>query len=133
MKRTVRNLARAAEDLSPTQLAAIVAIGMVLGAFPMVGCPTVLCALAALALRLNLPALQLVNQLATPVQLALALPFARVGACILRAPNGFGGVIAKAVAGWLCLGVPAGFVLFLALVLVIGRSRRKFAPEAVAA
>ncbi len=133
MKQTVRKLARAAEELSTTQIAAIVAVGMVLGAFPMVGCPTILCALAAVALRLNLPAIQLVNQLATPVQLALALPFARLGAWIVKAPHGFCGIFAQAIAGWLCIGVPAGVALYVTLVWVIGRSRRRLIPAVATA
>ena len=64
----------------------------VLGAFPVYGCPTILCGLAAVALRLNLPALQLVNQMATPVQIALLLPFSRTGSWIFGYRAGFGGV-----------------------------------------
>jgi len=39
-----------------------------------------LCTLAALAFRLNLPAIQLVNWLVYPLQLALLVPFLRTGA-----------------------------------------------------
>jgi hypothetical protein len=39
----------------------------VLGVFPAPGCPTLLCALAALVLRLNPPAIQLVNYFVYPL------------------------------------------------------------------
>jgi len=41
--------------------------------------------LAAMALRLNLPAIQLVNYLVYPLQFALLLPFIKMGAWIFRA------------------------------------------------
>ena len=47
--------------MSPEQWALCLAVGIVLGIFPAPACPTVLCAAAALALRLNSPAMQAVN------------------------------------------------------------------------
>ena len=54
------------------RIALLVVLGFVLGTFPAPGCPTVLCLAAALALRLNLAALQVMNQIATPARYALA-------------------------------------------------------------
>jgi len=73
VREILSKLAAATEGLSPNKIALIVAVGLVLGAFPVYGCPTILCGLAAVALRLNLPAIQLVNQMATPVQIALLI------------------------------------------------------------
>jgi uncharacterized protein (DUF2062 family) len=56
-----------------------VAAGLVLGVFPMLGATTLLCVGAAFAFRLNQPAMQLVNYLAYPLQLALLIPFIRLG------------------------------------------------------
>src|ERR1700674_5443840 len=53
------------------------AVGLVLGTFPVYGCPTLLCVLASLVLRVNLPALQVVNQLTLPLQIAMLMPLAR--------------------------------------------------------
>lgn len=63
----------------PEKLALCVAIGMVIGIFPVLGLTTLMCALVALALRLNQPAIQLVNYLMYPVQLALIVPFLKAG------------------------------------------------------
>jgi hypothetical protein len=116
-------LAAATAGLSPHKIALIVALGLVLGAFPVYGCPTILCGLAAFALRLNLPALQLVNQMATPVQIALLLPFARTGSWVFGTRAGFGGVMWNAVAGWACISVPLGVLLYFTLGYVLRRGR----------
>ncbi|MBW2468040.1 MAG: DUF2062 domain-containing protein, partial [Deltaproteobacteria bacterium] len=54
-------------------------LGITLGIFPVLGMTTLLCTLAALAFRLNLPAIQLVNYMVYPVQLALLVPFYSAG------------------------------------------------------
>ena len=122
MRKFASNLAAATAGLSPHKIALIVAVGLVLGAFPVYGCPTILCCLAAIALRLNLPALQLVNQIATPVQLALLIPLARTGSWIFGARAGFGGAVWNAVAGWACLSVPTAALLYVALEYALRRS-----------
>jgi hypothetical protein len=111
-------LASAIEGLTAEEAALILALGFALGTFPMAGLPTLLCALAAAALRLNFPALQLVNNLSSPLQIALLIPYARLGSRILgpQAMWGWGGVALEAIAGWLCITVPAGIVLYFALV-----------------
>lgn len=105
--------------LTAEKIALIIAIGFVLGTFPVLGCPTILCAAAALALRLNLPALQVVNQIATPVQLALLLPFARIGAHVAGSRTGLAGVLVHALTGWCCVCVPLGVVLYFTLVFLM--------------
>ena len=122
MRNIVSKLAAATAGLSPHQIALIVAVGLVLGAFPVYGCPTILCGLAAIALRLNLPALQLVSQISNPVQIALLLPFARTGSWIFGYRAGFGGAVCNAVAGWLCICVPMGVLLYFTLGYVLRRS-----------
>ncbi len=64
---------------TPRELALSIALGVCLGIIPVLGVSTVLCAAVALALRLNLPAIQLVNYLLTPLQLVLIIPFLRAG------------------------------------------------------
>jgi uncharacterized protein (DUF2062 family) len=109
MRAAAIRLLAAMDGLSPETMALMLAVGLVLGTFPVYGCPTVLCPLAALALRLNVPALQLVNQLSTPLQIALLVPLARVGACIIGAPASstfafkLGAAVLQAVAGWCCI------------------------------
>jgi apolipoprotein N-acyltransferase len=114
-------LAAATQGLSADKIALIVALGLVLGAFPVYGCPTILCGLAAIVLRLNLPALLLVNQMATPVQIALLVPLARTGSWIFGSRAGFGGAIRNAMAGWVCVCIPMGVLLYFTLGYVLRR------------
>ena len=109
----------------------LLAVGVVLGTFPVYGCPTGLCLLAALVFRLNVPVLQLVNQLASPVQLALLIPFAKLGARLLgfHAPasnnllSRFSELTLQAIAGWLCISVPLGLLLYFVLSRILRRRR----------
>src|SRR5262249_58024302 len=61
--------------------------GIVLGVFPVLGSTTILCTLAAVVFRLNLPAIQLVNYFVYPLQLALLIPFIRFGEVLFRSPH----------------------------------------------
>jgi uncharacterized protein (DUF2062 family) len=122
------------EGVTADTLALSVALALVLGVFPVYGCPTLLCAAAAIVLRLNLPAMQLVNALTTPLQLALLIPFHRLGdrllpgACVTdrRIPvgihseawrflDGIWTLAVHAVAGWLCVCAPLSILLYLTL------------------
>jgi uncharacterized protein (DUF2062 family) len=78
----------AIQECSAEAGALILVIGVVAGVFPIYGCPTILCLLASMVLRLNFPAPQLVNQLSLPLQIAMAIPFARLGARIAGSPGG---------------------------------------------
>ncbi|SPE29576.1 conserved exported hypothetical protein [Candidatus Sulfopaludibacter sp. SbA3] len=117
--------------LTGEHVALILAVGLVLGTFPVYGCPTILCLMAAVYLRVNLPALQLVNQLTSPLQLALLLPLARAGSRIFGSPAAgvapaawqLGSALLRAVGAWFCICVPLGFVLYLTLMCVL-RLRR---------
>jgi len=73
------------QGITPEKIALSVAFGIVLGVFPVLGSTTALCAAAALILRLNLPAIQLVNYLIYPMQLFLLVPFIRMGEKLLGA------------------------------------------------
>ena len=73
--------------LSPEGLAWSVALGLALGVSPLFGTSTALCAGASLAFRLNQPAMQLANYLAYPLQIALLLPFIRLGERLFGAPH----------------------------------------------
>ena len=79
-----RRIARPLLDLlrqgtTPEKIALSIAVGLVLGVFPSLGWTTLLCFLAAVVFRLNLPAVQMVNYFAYPLQLALLIPFIRAG------------------------------------------------------
>jgi len=70
------------QGITPEKIALSIALGAVLGVFPVLGSTTILCAAAAFALRLNLPAIQIVNFLIYPLQLILFLPFLQAGSRI---------------------------------------------------
>lgn len=75
------------QGITPEKVALSIAFGVVLGVFPALGWTTLLCLAAAAWLRLNLPAMQLVNLLVYPVQLVLLVPFLRAGELLFRSPS----------------------------------------------
>ena len=70
-------LALLRQGISPDRLALCVAIGVVVGNIPILGISTILCAVIALAFRLNLAAIQIVQAAMAPTQLVLIIPFVR--------------------------------------------------------
>jgi uncharacterized protein (DUF2062 family) len=73
------------QGITPEKIALSLAFGIVLGVFPVIGSTSLLCAAAALLLRLNLPAIQLVNYVVYPLQVLLIVPFIRAGEFLFRA------------------------------------------------
>ena len=74
------------QGLTPEKLSFTIALGITLGVTPVLGSTVLLCTLAAIAFRLNLAAIQLVNWLVYPFQLALLIPFYRIGGWMFRTP-----------------------------------------------
>ena len=72
-------VAQLKQGITPQKIALTLALGGVLGIFPILGATTLLCAVAGVWLRLNQPIIQLVNYLVYPVQIALLIPFYRAG------------------------------------------------------
>ena len=75
------------QGITPEKIALSIAFGLVLGVFPALGWTTLLCLLVAVWLKLNVPAMQLVNYLAYPLQLVLLVPLLRAGEFLFRAPK----------------------------------------------
>ena len=71
------------QGLSPKDLALCVALGIGVGLFPVLGVSTPALTVLALTLRLNLAAIQLVSYAIAPLQLALIIPFMRLGEIVL--------------------------------------------------
>ena len=132
------------QGISPLRLAVTLALGFAVGCIPVFGIPTVLCAGLALALRLNLPAIQVANYAAMPLQLVLIVPFVRLGGRItfwlpsvdsarLLVPRALqqisglnfaahmGAMAGQALLAWLIAAVPAVLLMTLALNLVLSR------------
>ncbi|HSC48312.1 MAG TPA: hypothetical protein VLG68_09515, partial [Gammaproteobacteria bacterium] len=63
-----------------------VVLGVLLGITPVLGTTIVSCTVAALVLGLNLPLIQLANNLVYPLQLLLLIPFVQAGQRLFREP-----------------------------------------------
>jgi uncharacterized protein (DUF2062 family) len=147
-------LALLSQGVTPEKLALSLAIGLGLGILPVLGLSTILCTVAALALRLNLPAIQLVNYLAAPLQLALIIPFVRLGEHLIGAPPqpltisaGFAllaeGVlkavitlwdaIVHAMLGWIVIGPLLIYLLYRLAQPLLDRAARRIAASRVPA
>ncbi len=130
------------QGLSPQKLALTIALGIVLGVFPILGVTTVLCAIAAVVFKLNLPAIQLVNYFVSPLQLILLIPHVRAGELLFNEPplsldvvqiialiqtNGVGAAnelwstAFHAVVAWMIIGLPLVVVLYAILVPLLVR------------
>jgi hypothetical protein len=100
----------------------------------------------ALLFRLNLPVIQLANYLVYPLQLALLIPFAHLGAALFQAPPppltagelasffsedfmgaiaSFSSVIGHAIVAWLVASLPIYVGIFLSLSSVFRRIARR--------
>jgi uncharacterized protein (DUF2062 family) len=137
------------QGISPPRLALTLALGFAIGCIPVVGIPTVICAALALALRLNLPAIQAANYVVMPLQLALIVPFVRLGGWLMPSGSGhgetagallrlapmamvsqLGGIAGHAMLGWLLIAVPAVALMTLTLTVVLRRVPALAAAEA---
>jgi uncharacterized protein (DUF2062 family) len=80
-------LAQFIQGFTPQKITLTIALGLSLGLFPILGATTALCAIAGFCLKLNQPVIQLVNYLASPLQLAMIVVFVRIGERIFQAPR----------------------------------------------
>ena len=139
-------LALLRQGVTPRELALCLALGTTIGLIPVLGVSTALCAVVALALKLNMPAIQLVNYLLTPLQLILIIPLLRFGEHLVGAQpypvtlesglallsNGvidairiLATAIAHATLGWAVLAPLLAFVLYRALEPVFRHLRQE--------
>lgn len=75
------------QGVTADRLAVTVAMGFVLGIFPILGATTLLCLLAGLVLKLNQPVIQLINYFTYPLQVALLIPFYKAGGALFGQPQ----------------------------------------------
>ncbi|KAI8919867.1 hypothetical protein DFJ77DRAFT_507201 [Powellomyces hirtus] len=128
---------------APDKLAMSMTMAVVFGLFPVLGVTSVLCFLAAWRWGLNTPIMQAINLVLTPVDVALSLPFMRLGETLLhRDPlplspsqlldflkqagfwNGIGTLLKGlgcALFGWAFVMAPAGAALYYALRPILRR------------
>jgi uncharacterized protein (DUF2062 family) len=122
-------LALLSHGIAPDRLALCVAIAVVVGNVPVLGISSILCAAIALAFRLNLPAIQIVQAAMAPTQILLIIPFIRLGEWIVRAPRQ-----SVSIKEWLALWQQGGGVAAVALrdaVIHAGFAWALIAPFAV--
>jgi len=150
MKRTVALWLR--QGITPRRLALTLSLGFAVGCLPVVGIPTLICAALALALRLNLPAIQAANYAAMPFQLLLIVPFVRLGgwlfdagpirasqiAALVHTPpydllSQLAGIFGHALLAWLLIAAPAVLLLTLGLTVLLRRVPALCPVEAAAA
>lgn len=67
------------QGITPEKIALTLAIGSALALFPILGTTTLLCFLVALALRLNQPIIQLINQACWPIHVPAIFACVRLG------------------------------------------------------
>ena len=140
-KRTVEPVvALIKQGVSPEKISLGMAWGIVLGIFPVMGLTTILCGLAALVFRLNLPAIQLVNFLVYPLQLVLLIPFFHLGNLLFQIEplplsaqelitllqadlwgtiRAFWNTTLRAIVAWLLVSLPIFLILHFTLVRLI--------------
>jgi uncharacterized protein (DUF2062 family) len=135
---------------APRQLAFTLALGFAIGCIPLLGVTTGICALLALVLRLNMPAIQAANWLAMPFQVLLLIPFLRFGqwlfpghamdldrgkivAQIAATPGNavlqMGGLLGHGLLAWLLIATPA-LLLLTALLTPLMHRVSKLAVQA---
>lgn len=74
------------QGITPHKVALAVVLGVLLGLTPVLGTSMISCTIVALWLRLNLPLIQLANNLVYPLQLLLIIPFVQAGQWLFRRP-----------------------------------------------
>jgi uncharacterized protein (DUF2062 family) len=128
------------QGITPRRLALTLALGFAIGCIPVIGIPTFACAALALALRLNLPAIQAANYLVMPLQLVLIVPFVKLGGWLMSSgPNQaantgalvnssplkllsqLGSLTGHAMLAWFVIAVPAVLLMTLTLTAVLRR------------
>ncbi len=138
------------QGIAPEKIALTIALGIVLGVTPVLGATMLLCTVAAMALGLNLPAIQLVNGVAYPLQFLLLIPFYRLGAWMFGADAstisldgvalliraGVGHAITTlwvvtmhALVAWLALGAVTSAILYAALVPMVRLLWKRVQPS----
>jgi uncharacterized protein (DUF2062 family) len=134
------------EGITPQKIALAIVLGALLGIAPVLGTTIVSCTVAALALRLNLVLIQIVNNLVYPLQLLLLIPFVQAGQWLFRQPpmplsagqivdmvkaDFWGSIVALAgytlhgAVAWLLFSAVAGPLSYFLLLLPLRKALRR--------
>jgi len=140
--------------ISPRRLAFTLALGFAIGCIPLLGVTTAICALLAMVLGLNMPAIQAANWLAMPLQVVLLIPFLKLGqwlfpagsmtltrdeimARIQSAPwqtvEQMGGLFSHALVAWVITAAPLMLVMTAVLTPLMHWVAKRLAEQQVIA
>lgn len=72
------------QGITPRKISLSMTLGIVVGIFPIIGLPAIICVIIAALCRLNHVIIQIFNWLVYPLQLILIIPFYRLGNIIFR-------------------------------------------------
>ncbi|MCG6982882.1 MAG: DUF2062 domain-containing protein [Deltaproteobacteria bacterium] len=128
------------QGISPERISLGMAGGIILGVFPALGATTILCGLAAIIFRLNLPATQLANYLVYPLQIMLIIPFFHLGGLLFQVEppplsaqelitllrsdllgtiSSYWSATLRAIVAWLLFGLPTFLISHFSLLRLI--------------
>lgn len=136
------------QGLAPKQIALTVCLASAVGTLPLLWGTTLLCVALAARFRLNQAAMQAVNYLVYPLQIALFIPFFKLGArCLPWGPaltadmvrtalhgrfaatlSVLGWATLKALGAWLVIVPPLALLLYPLLVAVLRRREGQARP-----
>lgn len=130
------------EGISIERLSIALALGITIGLMPLYGLTTLLVSFVALSLRLNFIAMQIAHYLVTPFQLALIIPFFKMGTSVVKASEAgfsiqqyihllkndfwhalkdFWLINLSAVGVWLIVSIPLFLGLYFGLFYLLGK------------
>jgi len=130
------------EGISIERLSVAIALGITIGLMPLYGITTLLVFLVALSLRLNMIAMQIAHYIVAPLQIALIIPFYKMGRILLKASEGsfsfqqythllkndfwhtlkeFWLINLSAIGIWLIVSIPLFLGLYFGLFYVLGK------------
>lgn len=138
--------------LTPRQLVLTFCLGAALGIMPLAWGTSLICILFANFFKLNHAALQAVNYLLYPVQLALLVPFFKLGswlfpwgpspgsqhlATLFRNPDLHAvkilcWITLKSLAGWLVTVLPAALLAYVIMMALLARRKRLTSEQSLA-
>lgn len=133
------------QGTSPRQLAWSITLGLLIGVFPVIGTCTVILTFIGLRCKLNLALMIALSYLVYPVQIALFVPFVRLGEWLLGVAHsgltwevvkagfeqdiwetlrGFSWNLLFAAVGWLVVSLPLGAILYRIMLLLLKARQR---------
>jgi uncharacterized protein (DUF2062 family) len=138
------------QGASPRAIAECVVLGTLIGVIPLLGTSTVILTLVAARRRLNMPAIHAVNWLMAVPQLALWIPFMRIGERVfqsrplplhpdqipdllhqdpLQFMQHFEMAVFHAVTGWIVLCIPLAWVCYILFAALMRHARVLTSPS----